>query len=161
MVVVVQPRETAEVIRRFNQAFHEHDPAILEDLVAPDCVMESIQPAPNGTRYDVNLAFWQDLAADRVNRFEVKDTFAMGDRANIRWRFHFGDGGSVRGVTLIRVRTDGSLRPCLMPRRPASRRPCRSNPRQGQGKRESEASSFFLFNRSPVHHRPRACDRQQ
>ncbi|WP_081160926.1 nuclear transport factor 2 family protein [Ensifer aridi] len=103
--------ETAEVIRRFNQAFHEHDPAILKDLVAPDRVMESIQPAPNGTRYegyDVNLALWQALAADRVNRLEVEDTFAMGDRAYIPWRFHFGDGGSVRGATLIRVR-DGRI----------------------------------------------------
>ena len=57
----MQSRDTAEVIRRFNQAFEEHNPAIFEDLVAPDCVMESIQPAPNGTRYegyDVNLAFW-------------------------------------------------------------------------------------------------------
>jgi hypothetical protein len=35
---------TAEVIRRFNQAFEEHTPAILEDLV---------------------LAFWRAIAADR------------------------------------------------------------------------------------------------
>ncbi|TIT00061.1 nuclear transport factor 2 family protein [Mesorhizobium sp.] len=99
--------DTAEIMRRFNRAFEEHNPAIFENLVAPDCVMESIQPAPNGTRYegrDVNLAFWQAMAADRVNRFEVEDTVVMDDRANIRWRFHFGDGGSVRGVSLIRVR---------------------------------------------------------
>ena len=90
----MQARDAAEVIRRFNQAFEGHDPAIPEDLVASDCVMESIQPAPNGTRYegyDVSLAFWQAMAADRVNRLE--ETFVMGDRANIRWRFHFGDGG--------------------------------------------------------------------
>ncbi|WP_342588359.1 nuclear transport factor 2 family protein [Phyllobacterium phragmitis] len=83
----MQARDTAEVVRRFNQAFEEHDPAIFEDLVAADCVMESIQPAPNGTRYegyDINLAFWQAMAADRINRFEVEDTFVMGDRANIR-----------------------------------------------------------------------------
>jgi ketosteroid isomerase-like protein len=99
--------ETAEVIRRFNQAFEEHNPALLDDIVGQDCVMESIQPAPDGTRYegyDANLGFWQTMAADRVTRFEVEDTFVMGDRANIRWRFHFGDGGSVRGVSLIRVR---------------------------------------------------------
>ncbi|SFU16288.1 nuclear transport factor 2 family protein [Mesorhizobium sp. YR577] len=107
----MQARDTAEVIRRFNQALEEHNPAIFEDLVAPDCVMESIQPAPNGTRYegyDVNLTFWQAMAADRVNLFEVEDIFVMGDRANIRWRFHFGDDGSVRGVSLIRVR-DGRI----------------------------------------------------
>ncbi|HTV71376.1 MAG TPA: nuclear transport factor 2 family protein [Rhizobiaceae bacterium] len=99
--------ETSEVIRRFNQAFQDHDRSIFAELVAPDCVMESIQPAPDGTRYEgyeVNLAFWQAMAADRVNRFEVEDTVVMGDRANILWRFHFGDGGSVRGVSLMRVR---------------------------------------------------------
>jgi ketosteroid isomerase-like protein len=107
----MQSRETAEVIRRFNQAFEEHDPTIFHDLIAPDCVMESIQPAPDGTRYegyDVNLAFWQAIAADRVNRFEVEDTVIMGDRANIRWRFRFGNGDSVRGVSLIRVH-DGRI----------------------------------------------------
>lgn len=107
----MQSRETFEVIRRFNQAFQQHDPAILEGLIAPDCVMESIQPAPNGTRYegcDVNLAFWQAMAADRVNRFEVEDTVVMGDRANIRWRFHFGESGSLRGVSLVRV-CDGRI----------------------------------------------------
>ena len=103
----MQPNDTSEIIRRFNQAFLEHDPAILEDLVAPDCVMESIQPAPDGTRtegYDACLAFWQALAADPVAWFDVEETVAMGDRATIRWRFNFGDGGSVRGVNLMRVR---------------------------------------------------------
>lgn len=77
----MQSNETAEIMRRFNQAFLEHDPAILEDLVGPGCVMESIQPAPDGTRYegyDVCLAFWQALAADRAAYFEVEDTIAMG-----------------------------------------------------------------------------------
>lgn len=103
--------ETSEIMRRFNQAFLEHNPAILKDLVAPDCVMESIQPAPDGTRYegyDVCLAFWQDLAADSASYFEVEDTATMGDRAIIRWRFNFGDGESVRGVNLMRVR-DGRI----------------------------------------------------
>ena len=54
--------ETSQIVGRFNQAFQEHNPALLEDIIAADCVMESIQPAPDGTRYkgyDVNLAFWQ------------------------------------------------------------------------------------------------------
>ena len=107
----MQSNDTIEIVRRFNRAFEEHEPALLNDLVAPDCVMESIQPAPNGTRYEgyeVNLAFWKAMAADRVNRFEVEDTFVMDDRANVRWRFHFDDGGSVRGVSLMRVK-DGRI----------------------------------------------------
>jgi len=107
----MQHLDTSEIMRRFNQAFLEHNPAILKDLIAPDCVMESIQPAPDGTRYeghDACLAFWQSVATDPVAYFEVEDTVAMGDRAIIRWRFNFGDGGSVRGVNLMRVR-DGRI----------------------------------------------------
>ena len=77
--------------------------------------MESMQPAPNGTRYEgyeANLKFWGAMALDRVHYFEVEDTFVMGDRATIRWRFHFGDGGSIRGVSLIRVQ-DGKIAEAL------------------------------------------------
>ena len=107
----MQSNETAEIMRRFNQVFLEHDPAILEDLIAPDCVMESIQPAPNGTRYegyDACLAFWRAIATDEVAYFDVEDTVAMGDHAIIRWRSNFGAGGSVRGVNVMRVR-DGRI----------------------------------------------------
>ena len=103
----MQSNETAAVVHRFNAAFREHDPALLEGIVARDCVMETIQPAPDGTRYEgreANLTFWQALAADRAARFEVEDTVVVGDRANVRWRLHFGDGDSVRGVSLMRVR---------------------------------------------------------
>ena len=63
--------ETEAVMRRFNQAFSDHDPTVFPDIIAQDVVMESMQPAPDGTRYegyDVNLAFWQELAADRSTR---------------------------------------------------------------------------------------------
>jgi ketosteroid isomerase-like protein len=99
------------VMRHFNQAFVDHDPSVFPDLIAPDVVMESIQPAPDGTRYegyDVNLAFWQAFAADRTTRFENEEMTAIGDRAIIRWRLHFGDGQSLRGVTLLRIR-DGRI----------------------------------------------------
>lgn len=107
----MQTNETATIMRRFNHAFRDHEPLALRELIAPDRVMESIQPAPDGTRYegyDACLAFWEALAADPVAYFDVEDTIVMGDRAVIRWRFNFGDGGSVRGVNLMHVR-DGRI----------------------------------------------------
>jgi ketosteroid isomerase-like protein len=107
----MRANDTAEIMRRYNQAFVERDPTLLEDLLAPDCVMESIQPAPNGTRYEGSescFAFWAAIITDPVAYFEVEDTFPMGDRAIIRWRFNFGDGQSVRGVNLMLVR-DGKI----------------------------------------------------
>jgi len=41
---------TAEIMRRFNEVFQRHDPAALEGLVAPDCVIENTHPAPDGGR---------------------------------------------------------------------------------------------------------------
>lgn len=105
--------DTSEVIHRFNEAFQQHDPDALVELVAQDCVMESIQPAPEGTRYegyDACLDFWQGLATDSTSSFDLEDVVVAGDRAVIRWRFRFGDGdeSSVRGVNLMRVR-DGKI----------------------------------------------------
>ncbi len=100
-------------------------------------------------------AFWQAMAADRVNRFEVEDTIVMGDRANIRWRFHFGDGGSIRGVTLIRVRDGRIIEAPPTPRRPVSRRRrCRNDGRMRPGARhvrENQADDI-RSNRAVVRH---------
>ncbi|WP_049569529.1 nuclear transport factor 2 family protein [Nonomuraea sp. SBT364] len=106
-------RTTAEVIDRFNRAFVEHDPTMLPGLIGDDCVMEAIQPAPDGARHegrDACLTFWQALAGDRTTQFEPEEVWVAGDRATIRWRYRFGDGpaDSVRGVNLMRLR-DGLI----------------------------------------------------
>ena len=43
---------TAEVVRRFIVAFQRKDATERRDLVAPDCVMEAMQPAPDGLRVE-------------------------------------------------------------------------------------------------------------
>ncbi|MFI2200207.1 nuclear transport factor 2 family protein [Streptomyces sp. NPDC020192] len=109
----MSPRTTAAVIDLFNHAFVHHEPDLLDDLVGEGCVMEAIQPAPDGERYEGReacLTFWRTLAADRTTRFAPEDVTVAGDRATIRWRYHFGDGpqDSVRGVNLMRVE-DGRI----------------------------------------------------
>jgi ketosteroid isomerase-like protein len=103
--------DTSEVVRRFNDAFRYHDPSRLDGLVGEECVMEAIQPAPDGARYvgrAACLEFWRALAGDRSTQFETEDVTVTGDRANILWRYRFGAGEHVRGVTLVRVR-DGVI----------------------------------------------------
>jgi ketosteroid isomerase-like protein len=98
---------TAEVVANFISAFQEKDPAAIAGLVARDCVMEAMQPAPDGQRvegYEANVAFWQAMVADPGGSFEVEDVVICGDRAINRWRYLFANGESVRGVTLITVR---------------------------------------------------------
>jgi len=108
---------TAEVVRRFNAAFQHKDVAAIRDLVAPDCIMEAMQPAPDGLRvegYQANVDFWEAMVADTTGSFEVEAVVISGDRATIRWRYRFGaaEAESVRGVTLIQVR-DGRIREAL------------------------------------------------
>ncbi|MCI0363222.1 MAG: nuclear transport factor 2 family protein, partial [Phycisphaerales bacterium] len=99
----------SDVIHRFNEAFVRHDPSLLNDLVAEDCVMESVEPAPDGTRYvgrKACLTFWQNLANNRDGAFDAEDIAVFADRAIIRWRYRFGPGlsQSVRGVNVMQVR---------------------------------------------------------
>jgi ketosteroid isomerase-like protein len=106
-------RDTSDVIHQFNRAFVQHDGSLLEDLVAEDCVMESVEPAPDGTRYvgrDACLTFWRNLADNRDGAFADEDIVVMDDRAIIRWRYRFGPGlsQSVRGVNVMRLR-DGQI----------------------------------------------------
>jgi len=108
-----QTSRTSEVIDRFNQAFVKHDGSLLEDLIAEDCVMESVDPASDGGRVVgrvANLKLWQNLANNRDGEFGVEEVVVFGDRASIRWRYRSGPGlsQSVRGVTLVRLR-DGLI----------------------------------------------------
>ncbi|MBM7789763.1 nuclear transport factor 2 family protein [Tenggerimyces flavus] len=107
------PRTPTETIERFNHAFVHHDPAALDGLIAEDCVMEAIQPAPDGARYEGReacLTFWLALAEDHSSQFEDEEIVVMGDRATISWRYRFGSGPAdyVRGVNVMRVR-DGQV----------------------------------------------------
>jgi ketosteroid isomerase-like protein len=104
-------RATTDVVNRFIETFRKKDASAIPGLVAEDCVMEAMQPAPNGERvegYDANVRFWQAMVSDPVGAFEVEEVAVFGDRAINRWRYRFGEGDdhSVRGVTLIRVRAN-------------------------------------------------------
>jgi ketosteroid isomerase-like protein len=108
---------TAQVVGRFIAAFQHKDASAITDLVARDCVMETMQPAPDGQRvegYEANVAFWRAMVADPRGSFEVEDLVIQGERAINRWRYRFGstDEESVRGVTLITVR-DGKIAEAL------------------------------------------------
>jgi ketosteroid isomerase-like protein len=108
-----QSSQTLQIMQRFNQAFLQHDGSLLDDLIAEDCVMESVEPAPDGTRYvgrNACLEFWQKLAHNRDGAFTPEDIVAIDEHAIIRWRYRFGPGlsQSVRGVNVMRVR-DGLI----------------------------------------------------
>jgi hypothetical protein len=102
---------TAELMARFNEVFLLHDPAPLRDMIAEDCVIEKINPAPSGDRCigrDACVALWTEIATSPGTHFDLEETFTMGGRAIIGWRFWSNDTTSIRGVNLMRVR-DGQI----------------------------------------------------
>jgi ketosteroid isomerase-like protein len=104
---------TLQTVTQFNQAFVQHDASLLDGLIAADCVMESVEPAPDGTRYvgrKACLEFWQRLASSRDGAFTPEEIVAIDERAIILWRYRFGPAlsKSVRGVNVMRVR-DGLI----------------------------------------------------
>jgi len=102
---------TAELMDRFNTVFLQHDPTTLPSMIAEDCIIEKINPSPDGDRCvgrDACVALWTDIATAPGTRFDLEETCAMGDRAIIRWRFWSSDTTSIRGVNLMRVR-DGLI----------------------------------------------------
>ena len=97
---------TADVLARFNRAFQEHDPSLLPELIAPDCVIERITPTPEGTHLtgrEACLANWQPLAANRAGRFELGEVWVMGERGLIFWEYHIGDTVQ-KGLNVMTVR---------------------------------------------------------
>lgn len=104
---------TAEVIRRYNEVFQQHDAAALRELIAADCVIENSNPAPNGSRHvgrEACFELWQRIATTPGLGFDIEDVLITGDRATIRWRLRWGEdeSKSVRGVSLMRV-LDGRI----------------------------------------------------
>lgn len=105
-----QPLSTAAVLQEFNRAFLEHAPSLLPPLIAPDCVLEPINPATEGERLvgrDACLASWQATAGNRDGQFVLKDTWILGERGLIFWDYRVG-GGVMHGLNVMTVR-DGMV----------------------------------------------------
>jgi len=104
---------TAEVIRRFNEAFIIHDSSLLNDLVAENCEMEAAMPAPDGMRIKgrkVCLDFWEDMIKAPNTQFSPEEVVVMGEKAIITWQYHWGEGKdkSIKGCTIMTVK-DGLI----------------------------------------------------
>ena len=96
--------ETREVLRRYHDAFRNHQPDDLVALVADECTLENV----DGSRHEGKaacLAVWQGIARATDRRFEHEEIFVAGDRIVTRWRLVWGEneGQSLRGINFMRV----------------------------------------------------------
>ena len=106
---------TLDTIERFNAAFNLHDVPGIMALMTEDCVFESTRPAPDGERLPGQAAvreYWETFFRRSPQaKFETEEAVAAGDRAVVRWVYHWvrdGVPGHVRGIDLFRVR-DGKV----------------------------------------------------
>ena len=98
--------DSLTIVDAFSAAWGAHDLDATLALVTEDCVFESTEPGPDGTRYqgrDAIRAAWQPIFEDRDALFDAEETFSMGDRVVQRWRYSWV-GGHVRGVDVFRTR---------------------------------------------------------
>jgi ketosteroid isomerase-like protein len=101
--------DTKTVIDQFQAAFAQRAPERLVDIIADDCVMEGVGPAPDGNRwtgFDECLAGWRALILEPAVQFENEQVDVDGELAVLRWRL--GGDAPFRGVTIVRVR-DGKI----------------------------------------------------
>jgi hypothetical protein len=100
---------TATVLARFNRAFVDHDPDLLDALIAPDCRVERSQPTPEGTHLvgrAACLANWRALASNRQGTFTIEDVQVMGETGLVFWHYRFGPepAQAQRGLNVMVVR---------------------------------------------------------
>jgi ketosteroid isomerase-like protein len=102
--------DSLAIVDAFGAAWGAHDLAATLALITNDCVFESTEPGPDGTRYDGHDAIrkaWQPIFDDKQAVFQAEETFAAEDRVVQRWRYSWA-GGHVRGVDVFRIR-DGRV----------------------------------------------------
>ena|SRR3972149_4578494 len=109
-------KATLETVARFNEAVNHHKLEETMALMTEDCVFENTYPPPNGKRFEGQVSvrsFWADFFESSPQaKFEFEETFASGERAFVRWLYHWqnadGSQGHIRGVDVFIVR-DGKV----------------------------------------------------
>ena len=104
--------QTLAIIERFNAAFNRHDVDEIMALMTEDCLFENTSPAPDGEPYRGQAAvrdFWEQFFKNAPQaHFDWEEIFASGDRATVRWTYHWSETGYIRGVDVFRLR-DGKV----------------------------------------------------
>jgi uncharacterized OsmC-like protein/ketosteroid isomerase-like protein len=101
-----------DLVLAFNRALNAGDVDAMMARLTDDCVFENTFPAPDGQRFVGQAAvraFWEEFfRTSGQPHLEFEDVFECGDRAVLRWTYHWleanGRPGHVRGVDVYRLR---------------------------------------------------------
>ena len=101
-------------VLEFKEAFNRHDVGGMMKLVSDDCILETPDPAPDGTVHsgkDGLSRSWQNFFSNSPQaHIEIEEIFSFGERCIMRWIYSWvdtaGGKGHIRGVDIFRVRND-------------------------------------------------------
>ncbi|MCO6452546.1 MAG: nuclear transport factor 2 family protein [Caldilineales bacterium] len=104
--------DAMRTVLAFNEAFNRHDVSGMMALMSEDCIFESPEPAPDGTRYagkDTVTQYWLDFfQASPAAHITIEEIFGLGLRCVMRWRYEWideaGHEGHVRGVDVFKMK---------------------------------------------------------
>ena len=104
------------IVLEFKDAYNRHDLTVLMQCMSDDCVLETAEPAPAGTRLAGKAAlaeFWQEFFRRLPDaHLEVEEIIGLGRHCILRWRSEGSEPGGqpshLRGVDLFKV-TDGLI----------------------------------------------------
>jgi ketosteroid isomerase-like protein len=107
---------TRATIDRFNDALNRADLDSAMAEMTDDVLFENTSPSPDGEQYvgveAVRTFFQGMLDGNSSSRFDAEDMFVAGERATVRWVYHWvdreGGAGHIRGVDVFKVR-DGRI----------------------------------------------------
>lgn len=107
-----QVESAIRTVLEFKEAFNHHDVAGMMQLLNDDCIYESCNPAPDGTKYSgkaVITQFWQEFFHKSPHaHIEIEQIFGLGMRCVMRWRYNWVDAAGkkehVRGVDIFLIR---------------------------------------------------------
>lgn len=97
-----------QIVEQFGIAWSSHDLDATLAMITDDCVFDTTEPAPDGTKYVGKAAVreaWRPIFEDLAANFEAEDTFGAGDRVVQLWTYTWATG-HVRGVDIFRVRDE-------------------------------------------------------
>jgi len=100
------------VVLDFCEAFNRKDAGAMTRLMSEDCVLETRDPAPDGTVYLGRAAaagYWQALFRETPGvHLEIEEVFGMGLRCALRWKLAWagagGEAAHLRGIDVFEMR---------------------------------------------------------
>ena len=95
-----------KVVEAFGNAWAAHDLDAAVAMITDDCIFDTTEPAPDGTRFIGRNAIreaWRPIFEDSAASFEAEETFSTSDRVVQLWRYTWSSG-HIRGVDVMRIR---------------------------------------------------------